>query len=199
MNVIRYQDIIDGLLMKHYGINLCDTRFDDVALALECMESGELPYEVANRHAEKYELFRTDKHDGYGVPSDMPLGEEDEAAIALTVPDHADLNDKMFESIGKPVTAYDAVEIQGVRNVHAPDDPNGTDIEVDNDRPQFFSVYAHLKEGGVECIGDFGTHARAAGFAKEIGEPRGWPIYDYVLEVFKAKPAPAVAEPSPSV
>lgn len=41
-----------------------------------------------------------------------------------------------------------------------PDDPNGTACEIDDENPDFFSVYAHIKDdgtypefSGVECVG----------------------------------------------
>lgn len=82
--------------------------------------------------------------------------------------------------IADRVQSYDALEIQGVRDLNEPDCPEGTCCEVDNENPLFFSVYAHLKEGGVECVGDFGTHLLAEQYAKELALKYGWPVHDFV-------------------
>jgi hypothetical protein len=88
---------------------------------------------------------------------------------------------------------YDALEIQGVSET--PDTfgmPGETICEVDNDHPNFFSVYAHLAEGGVECIGDFATVADARTYAAQIVAQYGreWPIEDFTTGVEPTPPAP---------
>lgn len=80
---------------------------------------------------------------------------------------------------------FDALEIHGVRDLNEPNDPQGTFCEVDEDNPGFFSVYAHLIEGGIECLGDFPDHDHALRYANEIGQKFGWSVGDYVNERFK--------------
>ncbi|ABO59898.1 hypothetical protein LA345_39815 (plasmid) [Burkholderia vietnamiensis] len=81
---------------------------------------------------------------------------------------------------------FDALEIQGVREDHQPGNPWGSCIEVNNEDPQVYSVYAHQihngEFGGVECIGDFAQHAAAVTFAAELRAAYGWPVHDYVPE-----------------
>lgn len=90
------------------------------------------------------------------------------------------INERYADSIiGNRVQNYDALEIQGVINLLGPDDPEGTCYEVNNANPEIFSVYAHLKTGGVECVGDFGTHLLAEQYAKELSLKYGWPVYDF--------------------
>jgi hypothetical protein len=105
------------------------------------------------------------------------------------------LDDRYADAIiGDRVADYDALEIQGVRNLNALDDPAGTCCEVDNENPQFFSVYAHLRQdgqkGGVECVGDFANYASANSYAWELAEQYQWPVRDYVDQRFK-QPAAA--------
>ena len=92
------------------------------------------------------------------------------------------LNDRYADSIiAGRVEAFDGLEIQGVRNLNVPADPSGTQCEVDNKRPQFFSVYVHVTfeaGGGVECVGDFGTHALAEEYAIKLAKKYHWPIRD---------------------
>lgn len=59
------------------------------------------------------------------------------------------------------------------------EDLSTTVCEVDNEDPEFFSVYAHRKEGGVECVGDFGTHDLATQYAGELAQKYGWMVRNY--------------------
>ncbi len=74
--------------------------------------------------------------------------------------------------------AYDAVEVHGVRDT-GPLPDGSTCCEVDDDQPQFFSVYGHLREGGVECIGDFDTKELDRAAAMELNAKFGLTIWDY--------------------
>lgn len=95
----------------------------------------------------------------------------------------ASLNCRYAESvIGDRSRSYDAIEIQGVREIIDPVDQNASCCEVDNDNPAFFSVYVHHCTGGVACVGDLGTHALAREYADELSRTYGWPISDYVSE-----------------
>jgi hypothetical protein len=69
---------------------------------------------------------------------------------------------------------YDQLEIHGVSE--EPDGYGGTACEINDENPEFYSVYAHLKEGGVECIGDFRTPADAMAYASGYSVRYGWPI-----------------------
>ena len=92
------------------------------------------------------------------------------------------MNDRYAESIiGARHGDYDAVEIHGVRDLNSSIPDEGTCCEIDDANPQFFSVYAHLKAGGVECIGDFQTHAMAIEYAKDVAAKYEWNTLDCVL------------------
>ena len=69
---------------------------------------------------------------------------------------------------------YDQLEIHGVSET--PDGNGGTVCEVDDENPEFYSVYAHLKVGGVECIGDFPSPAEAMAYASVYSVRYGWPL-----------------------
>lgn len=56
---------------------------------------------------------------------------------------------------------FDAVEIHGVRQFPDASNPTGTCCEVDDDDPEFFSVYLHCVDGGVVCCADLPTHRKA--------------------------------------
>lgn len=81
---------------------------------------------------------------------------------------------------------FSSVEIQGVRDEHAPRDPGGSTVNVDNVDPQFYSVYLHLKPnddcGGTECVGDFASYERATAYAKELSDQHGWEVHDFVSD-----------------
>lgn len=81
---------------------------------------------------------------------------------------------------------YDTVEVHGVRN-HATGIDNGTCYEVDNIAPTSFSVYARLKDGGLDCVGDFSNSEDAVHYGTEVGGMYGWPVHDYVLARHRTK------------
>lgn len=118
-----------------------------------------------NRRAEAWFLKMLENSRGY-------LTEEEQVFV---------LNDRYGDTIiGERHDEYDALEIQGVRDINLPGDPEGSCCEIDNENPQVFSVYAHLKEGGIECVGDFATHILAEIYAKDLATKYDWPIHNYV-------------------
>ena len=76
---------------------------------------------------------------------------------------------------GENPELYDSIEIQGCKEA---DDC----IEVDNENPEFFSVYLHCREGGVEAVGDFSLLSDARSYANKISSEYGWGVYDYAGE-----------------
>lgn len=74
--------------------------------------------------------------------------------------------------IGDRADDFNGLEIQGVREDGTAADSDRACVVVDNENPQFFSVYARARPDGenpgVVCIGDFGTHALARVYAEEI-------------------------------
>lgn len=59
------------------------------------------------------------------------------------------------------------IDIEGVKRVHTPG--HGWGIEVDNETPEFFSVYLRSKETGLAtCAGDFENYREAEENAEEI-------------------------------
>lgn len=80
---------------------------------------------------------------------------------------------------------YDALEVHGVRNGAAAGD-DGTHYEVDNINPTSFSVYVHIKDGGLDCVGDFGRYADAVQYGTELSAQYNWPLRNFVLEQHRA-------------
>jgi hypothetical protein len=80
--------------------------------------------------------------------------------------------------IGDRPEMFNALEVQGVRDLALPDD-EGTCIEVDNQNPQFFAVYARYIEGGCDCVGDFSDPADALAYGDELAQKYGWPVYNF--------------------
>jgi len=81
---------------------------------------------------------------------------------------------------------YDTVEVHGVRNFASGTD-NGTCYEIDNLTPTSFSVYIHLKDGGLDCVGDFGRYDDAVQYGDEVGAEYGWPVRNHVRTTTLAK------------
>ncbi len=101
-----------------------------------------------------------------------------------------DLDDRFFEGIVQGHThLYDAIEIQPVSDL-LQDGSDQRYVEPDYENPTFFSVYVHLKGGGVECVGDHGRHSRALAYAMELSTEHGWPIKDYVPRKFYDSESP---------
>ena len=69
---------------------------------------------------------------------------------------------------------YDFLEVHGVRDQSR--NRIGTEVEVDNASPQFYSVFAHAAEGGMECLGDFSTRELALVYANELNVFYKWPV-----------------------
>lgn len=200
MNVKRFQRIADLLLERHFGINIGDTGLTDDGRVMGLIEGNVHPFEAVNEHADRYDLERIDA-DGPFPPG--PLNEADEQRVAVGVPAHFGLNDRYFEEVvGDKVDLFDGIEIQGVREHHHPDDVNDTFIETDNEDPQFYSVYVHLKptptSGGTACVGDFETYAAAAAYANELSKKHAWPVYDFAA-VKAASAAPSLPGLLPQV
>lgn len=74
---------------------------------------------------------------------------------------------------------FDGTEVHGVREYPDSADPAKTIVAVDNENPQFFSVYVHYAPSagemrGVECVGDFATREEALAYARQLDEAYGW-------------------------
>lgn len=84
-----------------------------------------------------------------------------------------DINERYAEDvIGTKPELIDAIEVQGVRQ-------NGEECEVCNTDPDFYSVYLHYVEGGVQCCADIGQVKDAREYANSLHLKHGWPVYDY--------------------
>lgn len=58
----------------------------------------------------------------------------------------------------------------------------GTCYEIDNLTPTSFSVYAHLKDGGLDCVGDFSKYEDAVQYGADLNAEYGWPLRNHVLD-----------------
>lgn len=76
---------------------------------------------------------------------------------------------------------YDGIEVQGVRSYQTGAD--SWSYEVDNENPEAYSVYVHMVEGGVHCVGDFTRRSDAQAYGHELGETFGWTVYDFSKEM----------------
>lgn len=70
---------------------------------------------------------------------------------------------------------YDSVFINGVRE-------ENDECRVDDYNPHFFSVYLHKTEGCSECVGDFGTYAKARAYAQRLLEDFNLVLCDCIPE-----------------
>ena len=89
------------------------------------------------------------------------------------------INDMYAELIiGDRASHYDGIEVHGVRDLLAGVEGDETACEVDYDDPTFYSVYVHLNEGGMDCVGDMNTHALALEYANDLSLKYGFPVLD---------------------
>lgn len=78
------------------------------------------------------------------------------------------------EVVGEHLGSIDALEIHGIRSLS---DAGDYEVqEIDDENPHFYSVYIHLNDGGVDCIGDFPTLEDARFYAELLSARHGWPI-----------------------
>lgn len=76
----------------------------------------------------------------------------------------------IWDALNTDPLDYDAVEVQACADVGF----DGVIEVVDEEDAEFWSAYAHLKGGGVECIGDFDTRQEAVDYANSIANRYGW-------------------------
>ena len=75
------------------------------------------------------------------------------------------------EVIQNQPSRFDAVEIHGV------DDLGEGIVEVtESEAPDFWSVYLHQKEGGLECVGDHSNLSDARQYAMALSARYNWPV-----------------------
>jgi hypothetical protein len=97
----------------------------------------------------------------------------------------ASIFDRYADSvIGCYARHYDAVEVHGVRNF-ASGTGDGTCYEIDNLTPTSFSIYVHLKDGGLDCVGDFGKYDDAVQYGAQVSAEYGWPVRNHVLDAHR--------------
>lgn len=72
---------------------------------------------------------------------------------------------------------FDRLEVHGV--AEESDGNGGTICEINDGAPEFYSVYAQLKQVGVECIGDFRTRDNAVRYAYLIAASYGWEVSSF--------------------
>jgi hypothetical protein len=87
--------------------------------------------------------------------------------------------------IGGNPSAYDAVEVHGVRNINDPNDSEETHYEIVDlgDEPELYSVYLHCVDGGIECVGDFSAYEHALAYANELASTYSWKVMDFAEPV----------------
>jgi len=110
----------------------------------------------------------------------FPEEDEDSDQADELLPESSEVNSRYADSIiaGNP-SAFDAIEVHGVRNINDADHPDGTHYEVDDENPELYSVYLHCVGSGIECVGDFSKHLMAMNYAEELSDLYPWRISNY--------------------
>ena len=114
-----------------------------------------------------------------------------EARIGLTK--SAGTSERQIEPILRPMrkcyagtviddpSRFDAIEIHGVSELSDSEGVIYEEPSCDWQMPNKFSVYAHLKHGGIDCCGDFALRSDALAYGEELASAHGWTIGDYTL------------------
>lgn len=79
---------------------------------------------------------------------------------------------------------FTGVEVCGVRTT-GEKIGDRQEVTVDNARPEFFSAYVRYTDGKAAAIADFGAHAEAAQYAKQLAEryaAQNWTFTDQFAE-----------------
>ena len=71
------------------------------------------------------------------------------------------------------IPSFDGLEIHPVRELIDEEDGSGYCEQCAPDEAHFWSVYGHLRSGGVLCLEDFATEAEARAFARRLLD--AWP------------------------
>jgi hypothetical protein len=146
---IDYWDAVDTAMLKLFGIDTCDAGIDE-ALIASAQDECQTPEEFVRWFGEKYDLTYIADWKISNSPIDI--------ANALT-PDWM-----------QRIKEFDGIEIEPCRVVGH--DSLGNDIvEPCDDAPEeafFWTVYGHLRTGGVNAFEDFATEAEAVAFHNRL-------------------------------
>ncbi|GAB6142454.1 hypothetical protein JCM14076_31840 [Methylosoma difficile] len=97
---------------------------------------------------------------------------------------YTDIFDTYTELLGCPMSQYVDIEIHGVVDINSGDiESDETQCQVDDENPQFFSVYVRHKDGCSEVIADAGLNKLydLREFAQRLAEQNQWRYKDYTL------------------
>jgi hypothetical protein len=94
------------------------------------------------------------------------------------------LNERYADDvIGDGSAEVDSLELHGVRHLESTSSTEQHTAQVDDNNPQFYSVYTRMKSGEVSCIGDFSLYGDAKDYAEDIGIQFQWPLRDFCCEM----------------
>jgi hypothetical protein len=87
------------------------------------------------------------------------------------------------ELLGYPINQYVDIEIHGVVDIHNDGQADEIECQLDDENPQFFSVYVRHKDGCSEAIADAGLSKLYVlrEFAQRLADQNQWSYKDYTL------------------
>lgn len=83
--IMKFKEIANVMLTKHYGISLQDTDFEKDKIVEICIQQGVKPYQAVSEYAQEVDIGRVDLPAVWGEPSTAPLSEEDEEQAMATL------------------------------------------------------------------------------------------------------------------
>ena len=88
--------------------------------------------------------------------------------------------DRYAERVIDDPNRFDAIEVHYVCEFSDCEGSSYEKLECDPATPSTFSVYAHLKVGGIDCSGDFSQRSDALAYGSELANTHQWPVFDYI-------------------
>lgn len=88
--------------------------------------------------------------------------------------------DRYAEKVIDDPRRFDAIEVHEVCEFSDPEGPSYEEPDCDRVEPSTFNVYAHLKDGGIDCCGDFGRRSDALAYGAGLASIHHWPVFDYI-------------------
>ena len=101
--------------------------------------------------------------------------------LELEVPNlNAELFDSMLKSGSFTPDDIEGIELHGFARFESCGE---VIYEMEDEFPEYFCVHVHLKEGGVDGVGDFSDITKAQEYAQRHANKFGWRIDSYLRPV----------------
>ncbi len=91
--------------------------------------------------------------------------------------------DRYAGKVIQDASRFDAIEVHEVCEFLGAGGETYSEADCDSGQVTTYSVYAHLKNGGIDCCGDFGRREEALNYGIELAGENRWPLYDHTATI----------------